>query len=44
MIGMDMGVDDEDELHSGALGGAQVKVEIADRIDDGAGCLATAAE
>jgi hypothetical protein len=44
MVGMNVGVDDKEDAHAGGLCGAQMKLDLADRIDDGAGRASTAAE
>ncbi|HEY5127768.1 MAG TPA: hypothetical protein VIJ35_10835 [Bradyrhizobium sp.] len=41
---MNMGVDDKMDAHAGSLCGAQIRLNITDRIDDGTGRTSTAAE
>ena len=41
---MNVGVDDKMDAHAGSLCGAQIRLDLADRIDDGAGRTSTAAE
>ena len=41
---MDMGIDDEVDPHAGIVGGLQVGLNIADRINDRPGGFAAAAE
>lgn len=40
---MNVGVDDKMDAHASGLGGTQVGLDLADRIDHGAGCASTAA-
>jgi hypothetical protein len=44
MVGMNVGVDDKMDAHAGSLCGAEIRLERADRIDDGTGRTSTAAE
>ena len=44
MIGVDMGIDDEADAHSGVVGNLQVWCDVADRIDDGTSGMPAAAE
>src|SRR5947207_1410105 len=44
MVGMNMRVDDEANVHAGACGRAQVRLDVADRVDDGTSRLAATAK
>src|ERR1700687_6080825 len=44
MVSMNVGVDDKMDAHAGGLCAAHVRLDLADRIDDGAGRTSTAAE
>jgi hypothetical protein len=44
MVGMNMGVDDKKDAHAGSVCGAQIRLDLTDGIDDGAGRTSTTAE
>lgn len=44
MVSVNVGVDDKMDAHAGGLGGPQVGLDLADRIDHGTGGASTAAE
>ena len=44
MVGVNMRVDDEVDAHAGSFCGAQIRLDLADRIGDGSGRAPTAAE
>ena len=44
MVGVNVGVDDKMDAHARGLCGAHVRLDLADRIDDGPGRASTAAE
>jgi hypothetical protein len=44
VVGMNMRVDHVEDAHAGRLGGFEIRRDVADRIDNGGGSLAAAAE
>jgi hypothetical protein len=44
MIGVDMGIDDKPDLHTGLVGDAQVWFDVAQRVDHSAGGVPATAE